>query len=38
LDGGEIHRTFYALSRQVGCVVHTIGMGRACMIYGIALP
>jgi len=31
LDGGDIRRTFYALSRQSGCAARPTIMGRVCM-------
>jgi integrase/recombinase XerD len=35
LDKGDIHRTFYALSRQIGLVLLPPVAGRGCTIFGI---
>ena len=36
LDKGEVHRTFYALSRQIGLRARRPAMDRACMIFATA--
>lgn len=38
MDKGEVHRTFYALSRQIGLALPEPATGRGFMISGIDLP